>query len=169
MLTTEQIQQLFCELNTELKKRGVTGEVGICGGAVMCLVFKTRCTTKDVDGIFAPAPEMREAIAAVGRRLGVREDWLNDAAKGFFTGNPPREDVIGFSNLRVWAPTAEYMLAMKCVSARYDSYDQDDIVFLLGHLKLRSAEEVFDVITKFYPENKVPTKTRFFLEELLRR
>jgi hypothetical protein len=169
MLTTEQIQQLFCELNTELKKRGVTGEVGICGGAVMCLVFKTRCTTKDVDGIFAPAPEMREAIAAVGRRLGVREDWLNDAAKGFFTGNPPREDVIGFSNLRVWAPTAEYMLAMKCVSARYDSYDKDDVVFLLGHLKLRSAEEVFGVITKFYPENKIPTKTRFFVEELLRR
>lgn len=37
----------------------------------MCLVFKTRCSTKDVDGIFAPAAEMREAIRSVGRMLDV--------------------------------------------------------------------------------------------------
>ena len=169
MLTVEKIRQLLDALNTELAKKGVTGEVGLCGGAVMCLVFKTRCSTRDIDGIFAPASEMREAIGTVGRKLGVAEDWLNDAAKGFFPGDPPKEDVIGLSHLRVWAPTAEYMLAMKCISARYDTYDKDDLVFLINHLKLKSANEVFDIVLKYYPEHSVPVKTRFFVEELLQR
>jgi hypothetical protein len=167
MLTTEKIQQLLRELNAELAKKGVTGEVGICGGAVMCLVFRTRCATKDVDGIFAPAAEMREAIASVARTLDVPEDWLNDAAKGFFPGDPPKVDVVSYPNLRVWAPTAEYMLAMKCISARYDSYDKDDLVYLIQHLKLKVPTEVFDIVMKFYPEEKIPVKTRFFVEELL--
>jgi len=167
MLTVEKIDQLFSELNAELEKKGVIGEVGICGGAVMCLVFKTRCATKDVDGIFAPAKEMREAIAKAARKLDVAEDWLNDAAKGFFPGDPPKENVRSYSNLRVWAPTAEYMLAMKCISARYDSFDKDDLVFLIGHLKLTSADQVFDIVLKYYPEKSIPVKTRFFVEELL--
>lgn len=29
------------------------------------------------------------------------------------------------------------------------------------------ANEVFDIVMKFYPENSVPAKTRFFVEELL--
>jgi hypothetical protein len=167
MLTVEKIEQLFCELNAELGKKGVIGEVGICGGAVMCLVFKTRCATKDVDGIFAPAAEMRDAIVNVARKLDVAEDWLNDAAKGFFPGDPPKENVRSYPNLRVWAPTAEYMLAMKCISARYDSFDKDDLAFLIDHLKLRSSSQVFDIVLKYYPERSIPVKTRFFVEELL--
>ena len=167
MLTVEMIENLLRELNGELQKRDVTGEVGLCGGAVMCLVFKTRCATRNVDGIFAPAGEMREAIANVARKLGVAEDWLNDAAKGFFPGDPPKEDVVNYSHLRVWAPTAEYMLAMKCISARYDSFDKDDLVFLVNNLRLKSANEVFSIVMKFYPEQKIPVKTRFFVEELL--
>lgn len=167
MLTVEMIDKLFVELNTELKKAGVLGEVGLCGGAVMCLVFKTRCTTKDVAGIFAPAKEMREAIARVGRKLDVAEDWLNDAAKGFFPGEAPREEVRSYSNLRVWVPTAQYMLAMKCISARYDSFDKDDLIFLIKHLHLKLPSEVLDIVSKYYPEERIPVKTRFLVEELL--
>ena len=169
MLTSEMIQALLKELNVELEKKGVTGEIGLCGGAVMCLVFKTRCATKDIDGIFAPAAEMREAIVNVARRLDVAEDWLNDAAKGFFPGDPPKQEVVSYSNLRVWAPTADYMLAMKCISARYDTYDKDDLVFLIRHLKLRSAGEVFDIAMKYYPEKSIPVKTTFFVEELFQK
>lgn len=39
MLNAKTILQLFTALNEELHKAGVRGEVGICGGAVMCLVF----------------------------------------------------------------------------------------------------------------------------------
>ena len=169
MLTTDTIEKLFAALNEELATRGVTGEVGICGGAVMCLVFRTRCSTKDVDGIFAPATELREAISAVGRSLDVPEDWLNDAAKAFFTKNLPRQDILNYSHLRVWAPTAEYMLAMKCISARYDGYDREDLKFLVAHLKLGLPAEVFEIVSAYYPDAEIPAKTKFFVEELLQK
>jgi hypothetical protein len=166
MLTTEKIEQLFSSLNAALERKDVTGEVGICGGAVMCLVFKARCSTKDIDGIFAPAAEMREAIAEVASELDVPENWLNDAAKGFFSIDPPKRTVLDCSHLRVWAPTAEYMLAMKCISARFDSFDKDDLIFLIKHLDLRSPEKVFSIVTKYYSEETIPTKTKFFVEEV---
>ena len=166
MLTSKMIINLLEDLNSELTKLKVTGELGLCGGAVMCLVFKTRCATKDIDGIFAPTAEMRKAIAQVAEHKNLPNDWLNAAAKGFFSETPPKEDVLNFSNLRVWAPSAEYMLAMKCISARYDTYDKDDLIFLIKHLNLVSAENVFEIILKYYPNNIIPVKTKFFIEKL---
>jgi len=68
----------------------------------------------------------------------------------------------------VGAPTAEYMPAMKCVSARFDFYDKDDVVFLIQPLGLRSPQEVFAIIARYYPSERVPAKTRFLVEELLK-
>jgi hypothetical protein len=166
MLDAATIRRLFAALNEELQTKGVVGEVGICGGAVMCLVFNARRATKDVDGIFTPTQEVRAAAARVAERCGVSSDWLNDAAKAYFTGEPPRQEVLSYSNLRVWSPTAEYLLAMKCVSARFDSHDRDDVVFLLRHLALRQPEQVFAIISRYYPHQQVPAKTQFLVEEL---
>lgn len=167
MLDTEAIRALFEALNDQLKSRGVIGEVGICGGAVMCLVFNARKSTKDVDGIFQPTKEIREAAAEVAHRLDAPKDWLNDAAKGYFLSDPPTVDVMNLSNLRVWAPTAEYMLAMKCISARFDSHDADDVRFLVNHLKLRQPADVFRLIEGYYPRKHIPPKAQYFIEELL--
>ncbi|MHC4972101.1 MAG: hypothetical protein ACYTG3_07195 [Planctomycetota bacterium] len=167
MLTREKIRQLFEALNQELQDQAVRGEIGLCGGAVMCLVFDARASTKDVDAIFAPAPILRAAARKVARRLKVPEDWLNDAAKGFFLADPPRHTVMELSHLRVWAPGADYMLAMKCISARFDTHDRDDVVFLVRHLGLEAPEDVFEIVSSYYPRNRVPAKTRFLVEEIL--
>lgn len=169
MLTVDRIRHLFQALDEELRKIGVVGEVGICGGAVMCLVFQARRATKDVDAIFEPTQEIRTAAKAVATRLGVPEDWLNDAAKAFFHADPPREDVLTLPNLRVWAPTAKYMLAMKCISARFDSHDLEDTKFLIEYLQLRTPNDVFDIIQAYYPQRLIPPKTQFLIEELLPR
>jgi len=139
VLTTETIRALFVALNDELASRGVLGEVGLCGGAVMCLVFQARSSTKDVDAVFEPTREIREA----------------------------QHDVMELPNLRVWAPAADYMLAMKCVSARFDSHDRGDVEFLIRHLGLETPAAVFEVICRFYPRERVPAKTAFFVEEIL--
>lgn len=167
MLNSETILRLFTALNDELRGAGVRGEIGICGGAVMCLVFKARESTKDVDAVFLPTQEIRHASKLVADKLGVPEDWLNDAAKGYFLSQPPVHDVVELSNLRVWAPQADYMLAMKCVSARFDSHDLDDTKFLLAHLGIRSVEEASRMIEQYYPRKVIPAKTQFLLEELL--
>ena len=87
--------------------------------------------------------------------------------KGFFHVDPPREDVLNLSHLKVWAPSAEFMLAMKCVSARFDTFDRDDTRFLIKYLQLRDTEEIFKLISKYYPHNKVPAKTKFLIEEIM--
>ena len=44
------------------------------------------------------------------------------------------------------------MLAMKCISARWDTHDRDDVIFLIRHLKLTTAsalsEELKSAIVK---------------------
>lgn len=167
MLTAATIVELFRALNAELASRGVKGEVGICGGAVMCLVFRARGATKDVDAIFSPTVEIREASEAVAARLGLEHGWLNDAAKAYFLTSPPVQEVLEFSHLRVWAPRADYMLAMKCVSARFDSHDLDDVRFLLKHLGIATPDEAFRIVEEYYPRKVIPPKTQFLLQELL--
>lgn len=167
MLTATQIKSLFKELNSELARKDIRGEVGICGGAVMCLVFKARAATKDVDAIFAPTQEIRAAAKNVARRHQLPADWLNDAAKSYFLADPPRQTVLEFSHLRVWAPPAAYMLAMKCISARFDIHDLDDIRFLVQKLRLKTTAAVFEIVEKYYPRHAVPPKTQFVIEELM--
>lgn len=167
MFSGDRIRELFVALDRELAKRSVVGEIGLLGGAVMCLVFEVRDSTKDVDALFAPTREIRDAAVAVARAFGIPDDWLNDAAKGFVVSSPPRLEVLELPNLRVWAPTADYMLAMKCVSARFDTHDADDVAFLVRHLGLATPEEVFERIARYYPHALVPPKTRFLVEELL--
>ena len=167
MLNVALIKKLFRALNNELAEKKIVGEIGICGGAVMCLVFQARTATKDIDAIFEPTKEIRQAVKKVSKQFGLDEHWLNDAAKAFFHTDPPREDVFQLSHLRVWAPRADYMLAMKCISARFDTHDQDDVVFLLNYLKLTAPEQVFEMIERYYPHMHVPAKTKFLIEELL--
>ena len=166
MLTKAQIHELFQKLNEKLKAEGVRGEVGIVGGAVMCLVFNARPSTKDIDGIFMPTQKIREFIKEIADEEGVAEDWLNDGAKGYIQGSFDKMEVLSLSHLTVWAPKADYMLAMKCISARVDSSDGDDVRVLIKRLNLTSASQVFDIVAKYYPRQQVPAKTQFFIEEL---
>jgi hypothetical protein len=161
------MKRLFKALNDELEKKGVIGEIGICGGAVMCLVFKARRATKDVDAVFQPTKEIRDAAKKVAGAFGLDEHWLNDAVKGFLHAEPPRVDVLELSHLRVWAPAADYMLAMKCVSARFDTYDRDDVLFLIRHLGFDKPEQVFEVISRYYPRGRIPAKAQYLVEELM--
>ena len=167
MLDVAMIKKLLKALNDELALKDVVGEIGMCGGAVMCLVYHARPATKDVDAIFEPTREIRKASKVVARKFGLNEDWLNDAVKGFFHVDPPREEVFNMSHLKVWAPSAEFMLAMKCLSARFDTLDREDTQFLISYLKLKNAEDVFDLIVRYYPHSRVPAKTKFMVEEIM--
>jgi hypothetical protein len=167
VLTAEQIIGLFEALNLKLNQKDEIAEIGIVGGAVMCLVFHARAATRDVDAIFSPAELVRKLAAQIGEERGLPADWLNDAAKGFLQGDFARQDVLNLSNLRVWAPDAKYMLAMKCMSARWDTSDRDDVIFLVRHLKLTLPRAVYAIIEHYYPRNQIPPKTQFFIEEIL--
>lgn len=79
----DEIARYLTELSEVLGKIPVRGELCRYGGAVMCLVYEARPSTKDVDAVFRPVQDMRDAARKVAEANGLREDWLNAAVKGF--------------------------------------------------------------------------------------
>ena len=82
-MTSDEITQYLTELNDELCLMDIKGEVSLYGGAVMCLAFKARPATKDVDAIFEPIREIRNASHRIADRHNLSIDWLNLAVKMF--------------------------------------------------------------------------------------
>jgi hypothetical protein len=77
---------LFQELSDRLEAEGLRAQLFVVGGAAMALAYDQGRLTRDVDAVFAPAPEVRRIAEAMGSDLALEPDWLNDAAKGFMPG-----------------------------------------------------------------------------------
>jgi hypothetical protein len=164
MLRHEIIEYLRM-VNEELEHRNCKGEICLYGGAVMCLVFDSRPSTKDVDAIFEPSRLIKEIAQKVAVEKNLPDDWLNDGVKGFIVEHP-RQVFLELSNLTVFTADPEYLLAMKSLAARIDSTDNGDIRFLIQKLGLVSPEQVFGVVQKYYPKNQIRPATQYFIEEL---
>jgi hypothetical protein len=163
------IRRLFELLNEELRRVDIEGELFLVGGAVMCLCYAARPSTQDVDALFRPAREVREAAARAALRAGVAPDWLNDGVKGFLSAQRAFDAFLALDHLRVMVAQAEYLLAMKCLSLRIGAefHDEDDVRYLLRHLDIASYERAVAVITRFYPLERFPQKALYALAELL--
>jgi hypothetical protein len=172
-LTREQILAALEALNQALAKREVIGELCLFGGAVMVLAFNARLATKDIDAVFQPAALVRDLARQVGEATGLPANWLNDGVKGYLS---VRHEVVAgplpqFDHLRLTMPTAEYLLAMKCLASRIgagagEADDTADIAFLIKHLDLRSPGAVMDIVTAYYPPQQIPVKAQFLVESL---
>lgn len=168
-LSTAQIRHLLEELDRELAPLGVVGELHLVGGAVMCLVYNARETTKDVDALFAPPQVIRDAVARIAEREGVSPEWMNDAVKGFLASSGQFDPYLERANLRVYVARPDYLFAMKCLAMRLDKEyrDADDIRFLARFLGVSSADSALNIVERYYPVSRVSPKIRFALEELL--
>ena len=174
MLEREQIVQALRRLSDLLKEKGIQGEICLLGGTVMVLGFQARASTKDVDAVFAPVQPIREAARIVQEEQNLPENWINDGAKGFISAHHDivEGDLPQFENLRLTMPTPEYMLAMKCMASRIsdgqaDRGDVADIAFLIRYLRLKTAEEVLDILGQYYPQDQIPPRAGFLVEDIL--
>ncbi|CAN5198555.1 hypothetical protein BH20ACI2_BH20ACI2_21120 [soil metagenome] len=163
-MTAEEITQYLTELNDELRLMDIKGEVSLFGGAVMVLAFKARPATKDVDAIFEPVREIRNASHRIAERHGLRLDWLNLAVKMFVVDHA-REVLLEFSNLIVTVPDANYLLAMKMLAMRPNTEDEKDAILLIEHLGFDHREQVLAIIRGFYPKKEVKAGALLWLEE----
>lgn len=167
-MTSEEIEQYLSELNDELVVQEVKGEICLYGGAVMCLAFKARPATKDIDAIFEPVREIRRAAAKVAERHNLTVGWLNFAVRIFVVEHEKRV-LFDFSNLKVFVPESDYLLAMKILAARADTSDLDDIRFLISDLQIETVEQAVEIVQNYYPKKEIKPETRFLLEEILEK
>jgi len=167
--TAADLRRLFELLNEELAAADVQGELYLVGGAVMCLAFAARESTRDVDAVFEPAMAVRQAAHRVAARANIPDTWLNDAVKAWLGGRGDFDRYLSFTHLSVFIARAEYLLALKCVAMRLgeEFRDLDDVRYLLRYLNLTSSRAALEVVSRYVGEDAVPVKTRLALEELL--
>lgn len=172
-LSKEKIVGALEALSAELANRDTKGEICLFGGTVMVLAYSARLSTKDVDAIFHPSQTIRESALKVAEKLDLPENWLNDAAKGYISAKHETvsEGLPQFPNLHLVMPTPEYPLAMKCMASRIGTTNREeddvrDIIFLIRHLKLKSAETVMEIVTSYYPPQRVPVMAQYLAETL---
>ncbi len=134
----------------------------------MVLAFGNRASTRDIDALVIAPATVRAAAARVAEAHGLPANWLN-GAKGFASGAPIEvKELLQFSNLRIVAPPPAYILAMKCIAARVglDEHDKEDALFLIRLLGLRETAAVLELVAQYYPAERIPAKTRFFVQEM---
>jgi hypothetical protein len=162
-MTADEIRLYLTELDEELRLLEIKGEVSLYGGAVMLLAFNARVSTKDIDAIFEPVREIRNAAHRIADRHGLNLDWLNLAVKMFVVRHK-RELLFDLPNLRVTVPEPDYLLAMKIMSLRPGTEDENDAAFLIKRLQLKTKEDVLEIVTDYYPQKELKPRTVVWLE-----
>jgi hypothetical protein len=166
VLTREQIEAALAALDAELGRAGQRASVHLVGGAVMCLVFRARESTRDVDAWFDDASAVRAAAARVAATLNLPEHWLNDAVKAFIPQQGRFEAWRSLPNLEILVADTQTLFAMKCAAARTDE-DASDIRVLAQALGLASSEDALRLVERYYAAERLPVRTRLLLEEML--
>ncbi len=169
MLTQARILELFAELDEELGRQGIRGDLFLIGGAAMAVAYDARPSTRDVDAVFHPSSEVRSAAQVVAAsHEDLSEDWLNDGAKGFLPGEDSGIQPVVYvgEHLSVLAASPQYLLATKLLASRV-SRDEDDIQFLYKILGYSTVAEGIELVERFYPGLAIEPKVRFLLEEIL--
>ena len=168
-LTKDEMLKYFDEINSRLAKENKHGEIIIAGGAALTLVWGARNSTYDIDAIFEPKEDMRTIISDIAAAYKLNADWLNDGVKGFMTEKMGYDKYLELSNLTVHNINAESMLAMKLTSARTNTKDMDDSIFLMKALGIKAEDELFAIIEKYIHPNHQTIASNFFTQEAFGR
>lgn len=151
-MTKSDFERLFGELEDEMKFSGARAEVYVFGGAAMAMGYNDQRATKDIDAIITSRKRnlIVKAVATIGRKHGIGEDWLNEAGT---SAVPRRKDlgqktVYAGSNLTVRIAGRRHLSAMKLEAGR--PVDKDDLAVLVGKFGPDSAEEMVELHHEAY-------------------
>jgi hypothetical protein len=160
---------------------GETIEIAVYGGSALMLASNFRYASEDVDiaQLRKPWPQwLEKVVSEIAEAHGWSEDWLNDAVAfhlsplatteddHFEFGTFPRNRQP--SGLKVFVPSAEYMLALKLKAIRINDpvkgeQETADILNLAKLLKLETPQEALAVLAKYFPTSAIDVEKHKFL------
>jgi hypothetical protein len=181
--TLKELSAALAELGEAARAQGKVIDIAIYGGSCLILASNFRVTTRDVDAVAIANQTVLDDLArGVAAKHGWNADWLNDGVRTYLSPkvDAPEQHALfraypseASPGLRVFVPTAEYILAMKLMALRMDpaegEKDLDDILNLLDVVGLRSKDEIVSFAASFYPEARVSGKLRLSIDELWRQ
>jgi hypothetical protein len=179
MLVREEIVAALEELGQLAQESGVLVDLCVYGGSAIALEWQFRVSTRDVDVVIqGDSAFVRTAARRIALDRNWPENWLNDAVKGFVSSRGEHRIYAEYmsadhqTGLRVFVPTAEYLLAMKCLAMRIgdtEGHDAADIRSLIRNLGLKTSDDVVKVVETYYPRNKISPRTLYGIQELMQK
>lgn len=153
--TKANLEYYLKELAKEYKRRGrgAPAEMILVGGASVLINYEFRMSSYDIDADYDAPTIMKEAINAVGDRLGLPTGWVNADFKMTASYSPKivqySEYYKTFSNvLHIRTVKAEYLVAMKLVSGRQYKKDLSDIAGIVLEQKKAGKPLSYDRIDR---------------------
>ena len=173
-LTKARLTQALRRLSELATAEGIVLNLALYGGAVFTLVYGSRETTKDVDGVIRPSAAGSRLISQVAQEQNLPTNWLNDDVRQFLSHQAehrPFPTTDFEPGLQITIPTAAYLLALKLNACRkpLPGYpgDEADIRFLLGKVKPAALETVEDLHHRFFPGEGLHARAIELIEEYL--
>ena len=181
----DQLLAAFDRIGEAAIAHGATLEIAVYGGSALMLASRFRYATEDADIGELPTP-WPEWLSEVTRRIAAENDWssewLNHAVQFYLSPLADHaSDHLEFATfhpgetpgLRVYVPTAEYLLALKlkAISRINDPakgpQEVADIRNLLHAAGVRTIDEAIGVMRKFFPKSAADDdKHRFLLRHI---
>ena len=177
------LEDALADLGRRAHAEGTSIDIAIYGGSALILASNFRQATADVDAV---ADMFQQSLVdrlaeEIARDRGWPREWLNNGVATYLSPNVdgvtdhhtmfrsyPSEAEPG---VRVFVPTAEYMLAMKLNALRVGTVqqagkDRDDIDHLLTICGIATADAAMAFAAFFYPE--YAADSRIYSRHLLR-
>ncbi|SHH43690.1 DUF6036 family nucleotidyltransferase [Clostridium grantii] len=170
MSSVKVTKELFIEilevLDEKLQENKLELILNIYGDTVMMACFDARPATKDIDALFDISPQINNILVDIAETYELDKDWINQDIKEplKYMKKENLKEIYKFKNLKVLAPSAEQMLAMKILSARPEPYkDFDDAEYLIEYLKIETLEEVINIFNNYIGRRYLGNRQKIFL------
>ncbi len=157
----------------------------IVGGGSILLNYHFRDATLDLDAMISAASGSKDAIANVARQMNLEPDWLNSdfiytsSFSNKLTQISTHYLTLNNGAMEIRTVKAEYLIAMKAISARDYGHDISDIVGILreealsgNHIDIHKIDQAIDFLyagrnMEAYIRNKLIKYTNMTPDELL--
>jgi hypothetical protein len=156
-MNSTQIEQYLGFLGQKLAEMQIRATIILLGGALMVTQIGNRKSTRDIDIVIATNDPsiyqaVQQAVRIVTQERKLSPTWLNDdVAIVVDQVGKPRAPKLWktFTNLAVYVPELEYILALKLFSGR--SQDDQDIKAIAQRLHIRTKEQAWTVVNTYIP------------------
>jgi len=180
LLDRDTIEKAFRLMGQYLLDRKALGEIAIYGGSAILFQFDWRKASRDVDARVTSERShglVIDAAASAATQLGLPGSWLSENVAMYARRGEGEADRISLGlypsperfGLRVTAAKPSYILAMKLKAlerATIDDRDYEDALNLSIECGMSSVDELLEVFRQFFPDEDLPPRAAFRLEEL---